>query len=96
MGKSGGVRLRRVGAAGQGVGAVTDGCERGGGRFGTAGDRIGGAFELPDHGAELEFQQFQDFPGRITFSGRGGLGIGRRLQSRGGRRRSHVRQTLPK
>ena len=61
-----------------------------------AGARIGGALELADHRAQLEFQQFQDFPGRIGISGREGLGIGRRRSLRGRHRRSHVRLTLPK
>jgi hypothetical protein len=89
--------LRGIGPAGQGVGAVADGGKRRCGRFGAARHRIGGALELADHRAQLEFQQFQDFPGRITFGGRCGRGMGRRRRSlRGGRGRSHVRQTLPK
>jgi len=35
-------------------------------RLGAAGDRIGGALDLADHGAEFELQQFQDFLGGIT------------------------------
>jgi len=97
MGEGGGVRLRGVGPAGQGVGAVADGGKRRRGRLGAAGHRIGGALELANHGAQLEFQQFQDFLGRIAFDGRGRLGMGRRLCSLRGRRScSHVRQTLPK
>ncbi|MHC2663570.1 hypothetical protein ACVINX_004355 [Bradyrhizobium diazoefficiens] len=97
MGEGGCGRLCGVGAAGQGVGPVADGRKGCGGRFGAAGHRIGGALELANHRAQLEFQQFQDFPGRIALSGRAGLGMGRRRRSlRGGRGRSHVRQTLPK
>jgi hypothetical protein len=89
--------LRGVGPAGQGVGAVANGGKRRGGRLGAAGHRIGGALELANHGAQLEFQQFQDFLGRIAFDGRGRLGMGRRLRGlRGSRSCSHVRQTLPK
>ncbi len=40
--------------------------QRGRGRLGAAGDRIGRALELADHGAEFEFQQFEDFLGRIA------------------------------
>ncbi|MGY3424778.1 hypothetical protein ACVWZW_005253 [Bradyrhizobium sp. F1.13.4] len=82
---------------GQGVGAVANGGKRRGGGLGAAGHRIGGALELANHGAQLEFQQFQNFLGRIAFDGRRGLGMGHRLRSlRGSRSCSHVRQTLPK
>jgi len=35
-------------------------------RLGVAGDRIGCAFELPDHRAEFEFEQFENFLGGIA------------------------------
>ena len=54
--------LRGAGAPGQGVGALADGGKRRRGRLGAAGDRIGRALELADHGAQFEFQQFEDFP----------------------------------
>ncbi|MGY3464366.1 hypothetical protein ACVW0I_001237 [Bradyrhizobium sp. LM6.11] len=81
---------------GQRVGAVADGGKRRGGRPGAAGHRIGGALELANHRSQLEFQQFQDFLGGIALNGRSGLGIDRLRSLRGCRRRSHVRQTLPK
>ena len=55
------------GAAGQGFGAMADRGQRRRGRLGAAGDRIGCPLELADHAAEFEFQQFEDFPGRIAF-----------------------------
>ena len=58
--------LRRTGAPGQRVGALANGGERRGGGLGAAGDRIGRAFELADHRAEFEFEQFEDFPGGIV------------------------------
>ena len=65
--------------------------------LGAAGDRIGRALELADHGAEFEFQQFQDFPGRIALGadgiGRNGQGW-RKLGCDG--RRSRFRRPLSK
>jgi len=51
-----------VGTPGQRVGALSNGGERRRRRLGVAGDRIGRAFELPDHRAEFEFEQFENFP----------------------------------
>ena len=64
--EGGGGGLRGAGAPGQGVGALADGGKRRRGGLGAAGDRIGRALELADHGAQFEFQQFEDFPGRIA------------------------------
>ena len=91
--------LGGAGAPGQGVGALADGGERRRRRLGAAGDRIGRALELPDHRAEFEFEQFEDFAGGIA--GRVAGGIGRRPApaSRGRRldgRRSRFRQTSSK
>ncbi len=92
LGEGGRGRLRGVGAARQGVGAVANGRKCRGGRFGAAGNRIGSPLELANHRAQLEFQQFQDFPGGIAFDGRSGLGTGRRLRSLWGcRGRGRVR-----
>ena len=86
--------LRGAGAAGQGVGALADGGKRRGGRLGAAGDRIGRALELADHRAEFEFQQFEDFLGRIAFGG-DGLGRGRGWRNLGfSGRRSRFRHPL--
>ena len=72
--EGGGGALRRAGAAGQCVGAPADGGKRGRGGLRAASDGIGRRLELADHGAEFEFQQFQDFLGGIA------LGRGRRIR----------------
>src|SRR5258708_3178398 len=76
---------------------ITDG---GGGRrrrLGASGDGMGGALELPDHRAEFELEQFEDFACGIAV-GRGGR-IGRhrcRHSLRLNHRRSRFRQTPSK
>jgi hypothetical protein len=63
--------------------------------FRPAGDRFGGALQLADHCAELDFQKLQDFPGRIALRRSNGLGdgLGRLRRDRG---RELLRQTLLK
>ena len=82
------------GAAGQRVGALAD---RGKGRrggFGAAGHRMGCALELADHAAKLEFEKFEDFPGRIGLRHRGLSRLGCRAWRR--TRHSRFRQSLSK
>jgi len=76
--KSGRGALRGVGASGQRVGALSNGGERRRRRLGVAGDRIGRAFELPDHRAEFEFEQFENFLGGIAVRSIGRIGNDRR------------------
>ena len=71
--------------------------ERRRGGLGAAGDRIGGALELADHGAQFEFEQFEDFPGGIAVrvAAAAAATAGAAGWRRDGRR-SRFRQTLSK
>src|SRR3954469_14895894 len=73
--KRGGGGMRGAGGPGKRGGGGSDIGQRGGGRLRAAGHRIGRALELADHGAEFEFQEFEDFLRRIVMRG---LGHGRR------------------
>ena len=88
--------LRGAGAFCQGIGALADGGKGGRGGLGTAGNRSGGTFELADHAAEFELQQFKDFLRRVAVGGdRVGRRHGcRRLGLRG--RLSRFRHSLSK
>ncbi len=89
--------VRGAGAPGQGVGALADGGERRRRGLGAAGDRIGRAFELADHRAQFEFEQFEDFLGGIAVRSRVSIGGDRGLRRLGfDGRRSRFRRTLSK
>src|SRR6266436_3518767 len=95
--KGGRGALRGAGMSGQRVGALSNGGERRRRRLCAIGDRMGRAFELPDHGAELELEQFEDFPGGIAIRNAGYVSRDRRRRrNRYGGRRGRIRQTLSK
>ena len=58
--------LRCAGASGQGIGALANGRQRRCGRLSAAVNRAGRALQLADQRPELEFQEFEYFPGRIA------------------------------
>jgi len=95
--KGGRGALRGAGVFGQRVGALANGGERRRRRLGAISDRMGRAFELPDHGAQFEFEQFEDFLGGIAVRDAGNFSRDRRRRRHGfGGRRGRFRQTLSK
>ncbi len=65
--------LRVAGAVGQGIGAVTDGMERGRGGLRAARHGVRRAFELADHRDQFELEQLQNLAGRIMARRRDGF-----------------------